>query len=222
MYNILQFSPIFRGIKALEIKEALDKVQHYTKNFAKGESIAFRDETYETLMIVIEGCAKGEMQDFNGKVIKIEDLEAPAPLAPAFLFGSSNKLPVDISAETDCKILYIPKKSFISLLQSNAAILQNYMDRICDKANFLSNKIWFLSFKTIKEKLSHYILSLDKNKENRIVLNKSQTELAVFFGVARPSIARVLSELETEGIIETNGKIIKILDRQALIDMIGE
>jgi hypothetical protein len=30
---------------------------------------------------------KGEMTDYNGKTIKIEDIEAPRPLAVAFLFG---------------------------------------------------------------------------------------------------------------------------------------
>lgn len=222
MYDILQFSPIFKGLKPDILKDLFSKTQFYVKSFEKGESIAFRDEQYDTLMIIIKGKIKGEMQDFNGKVIKIEDLEAPQPLAPAFLFGSANKLPVDIFSESKCEILFIPKASFMFLMQENSIILKNYMDRICDKANFLSNRIWFLSFKTIKEKLAHYLLSLDKKNENKILLNKSQTELADFFGVARPSLARVIGELESEGVITVSGKNISILDRGALLDMLNE
>jgi CRP-like cAMP-binding protein len=44
----------------------------------------------------------------------------------------------------------------------------------------------------------------------------TQNDLADFFGVARPSVARALGELEEEGLIEAKGKNIKILDKKQL------
>jgi CRP-like cAMP-binding protein len=44
----------------------------------------------------------------------------------------------------------------------------------------------------------------------------TQSDLADYFGVARPSIARVVSELESEGMIETRGRSLRILDREKL------
>ena len=50
-------------------------------------------------------------------------------------------------------------------------------------------------------------------------MDKTQNELAEFFGVARPSIGRALSELEESGLIEVNRKAITILDKDGLADL---
>jgi CRP-like cAMP-binding protein len=47
----------------------------------------------------------------------------------------------------------------------------------------------------------------------------TQNDLAEYFGVARPSIARVIGELETEGIIITKGKTLKMLDKKRLTEL---
>jgi CRP-like cAMP-binding protein len=47
-----------------------------------------------------------------------------------------------------------------------------------------------------------------------------QSDLAEFFGVARPSVARALGEMEDDGLIEAGGKIIRILDKKRLSDQI--
>ena len=49
-----------------------------------------------------------------------------------------------------------------------------------------------------------------------VKLDMTQNDLADFFGVARPSVARALGDLEEEGFIEARGKNIKILDREGL------
>ncbi|MBN2665787.1 MAG: winged helix-turn-helix domain-containing protein, partial [Bacteroidales bacterium] len=44
----------------------------------------------------------------------------------------------------------------------------------------------------------------------------TQANLAEYFGVARPSIARVVSEMENDGIIKTRGRSLRILNRERL------
>ena len=58
------------------------------------------------------------------------------------------------------------------------------------------------------------MLNLLKDNMKSIELPLSQKELAEFFGVARPSLARALGELEKEGIIEVKRREIKIIDRR--------
>jgi CRP/FNR family transcriptional regulator, dissimilatory nitrate respiration regulator len=49
-----------------------------------------------------------------------------------------------------------------------------------------------------------------------------QNELADYFGVVRPSVARALGEMEEEGLIIADRKKIKINDRKGLSDLIIE
>lgn len=217
MYNELEKCLLFSGIPGNEIPDLLEKVTYRIKKFKKNEPVALSDDECKELYIVISGSVRGEMVDFTGKTIKIEDLESPRMLAPAFLFGPNNRYPVTIIANNDAQLLSIPKDSFIQLMQANKYILSNYLSSISNQAQFLSNKIRFLSFQTIKGKIAHFLLNLlQKNHSEEFIIQKSQNELAEMFGVARPSLARAMRELDSEGIISANGKSIKILDKVKL------
>jgi CRP-like cAMP-binding protein len=171
-------------------------------------------------MIVITGTVKGEMVDYAGRVIKIEDIPAPGAIASAFIFGSRNRFPVNVIAISDGELLLIEKQYFLELLMRNDIILVNFLDIISNRSQFLSEKIKFLNFKTIKGKLAYYLLQKAGKERSSVVLDMTQNELADFFGVARPSVGRVLGELEEEGYIEAKGKNIKIIDKEGLADLI--
>lgn len=221
MYNIISNSPFFKGLSPQEVESILGKIAHSVKSFAKGQTIAQREEEVKNLCIVVEGSVKGEMVDFSGKILKIEEMFAPQPIAHAFLFGERNRYPVDVIAIEDCKILFIPKPEVIRMLQQSDIILRNYLNAISNRAQFLSNKLWFLSFKTIKEKVAHYLLNLSRSETNKtIMLPKSHQELAEFFGVTRPSLARVFAEMQDEGIITVNRREVVIKNRDKLLEMI--
>lgn len=175
----------------------------------------------KNLCIVVEGVVKGEMVDFTGKILKIEEIQASQPLAHAVMFGNINRFPVDVVALTDCKILFISRADVLRLMQSNEIFLTNFLKAVSNRAHFLTNKLWFLSFKTIKEKVAHYLLSIAKSEtRTTIILPKSHQELAEFFGVTRPSLARVFAEMQDEGILTVNRREITIIDRQKLLEMI--
>jgi len=221
MFEILSKSPVFRGLPAPEIELLFNQINYSIKKYAKNEIVALRDEKCESLMILLKGSVKGEMLDFSGKVIKIEDIQAPRPLASAFLFGEKNKFPVDIVTLEEIELLIISKQSVVKLLQNSTIVLRNFMDAISNRSQFLSAKLWFLSFKTIREKMTQYLLELSKPDKSRITLPKSQQELAEYFGVTRPSFARVISDMEKEGLIETQRRDILIKDRARLIKILN-
>ncbi|MBN2349484.1 MAG: Crp/Fnr family transcriptional regulator [Bacteroidales bacterium] len=217
MHPNLEYCPVFRGLNLDQIQQLLNTVNFREKKYNKEDIIAHSDTECRNFLILAEGSVKGEMVDFTGKTIKIEDIESPRALAPAFLFGSNNRYPVTIVANTSVIIISIPKNQFIKLLQLSDVVLNNFLSNISNRAQFLSNKIRFLSFQTIKGKIAHYILQIVKRtRSDEIVLPKSQNELAELFGVTRPSLGRALRELDHDGYIKATGKHIQILDKEGL------
>jgi CRP-like cAMP-binding protein len=108
----------------------------------------------------------------------------------------------------------------MKLMQENLRILQNYLNNVSQRAQFLSEKIKFLSFKTIKGKIAQYILKLNAGRTNDTVeMPLTQQALAEMFGVTRPALARALGEMASEGILEVDRRIIRILDRRKLMDL---
>ncbi len=218
VFQVLGKCPLFKGLQAGEIELAFDKIHYQTKKYGLGQIVVYAGDVVDRLLIVISGSVKGEMMDYSGKTIKIEDIDPPRPLAIAFLFGQSNTFPVNIVTNVDSEILAIPKEYVIKLFQSNEIILLNFLNSISNRSQFLSQKIRFLTFQTIKGKIANYILQVAHGESNEIVLPISQNEMAELFGVTRPSVGRGIRELHNEGIIEANGKSIKILNIKALRD----
>lgn len=208
--------PVLKGVDSDRLKEVFSDLQYQIRKFGKDDLIAQQGDEVLSLMILLKGSVRGEMTDFSGRMIKIEDIVAPKPIAGAFLFGHQNKYPVDIIANEACIFLVIYKDQFIKLLQQCPKVQLNYLNLISSKAQFLSNKIKFLSFKTLKGKIAHYILQLESNNEGFVIIKQTQQAIADLFGAARPSVARAFSQLEEEGVLELKNRQIKILSRSKL------
>jgi CRP-like cAMP-binding protein len=218
-YNLITKAPLFAGLTVEEIKTILLKVPYQIKKYKPGSTIALRGERVNALYLVMAGVVKGEMVDYGGRVIKIEDIPAPGALATGFIFGNKNIFPVNVITISDVELLIIDKPDFLVVLQNSNVVLVNFLNMVSNRSQFLSEKIRFLTFKTIKSKLAHYILQKAGKDDSSIVMDKTQNELAEFFGVARPSVGRSLSELEEEDLIEVNRKNIRILDIEGLADL---
>ena len=218
-YSLLSNAPIFRGLTPVIVEAILSEIPYRVKKFQSGSMISQSGEPVNSLMVVVNGIVKGEMVDYAGRVIKIEDIPAPGALASAFMFGSRNRFPVNVLAVSDGELLLIEKSDFLKLLMKNDIILVNFLDMISNRSQFLSEKIKFLNFKTIKGKLAQYILQKTGKERSSVTLDMTQSDLSDFFGVARPSVARALGDLEEKGYIEAKGKNIKIIDREGLADL---
>nr|WP_321451962.1 Crp/Fnr family transcriptional regulator [uncultured Carboxylicivirga sp.] len=218
--NLLYKCPLFKGVVPEELDKYLSEIHYQIKKYEKDQIIALAGDQCNSLMIMLKGSVKGEMIDPSGKAIKIEDIEPPKPLAIAFIFGQNNFYPVNIVANTEAEIFKLPKESIIQLMQLSAPFLQNFMNNISNRAQFLSDKIRFLTFQTIRGKLAHYLLQLAGSLEGEIILPKSQEELASLFGVTRPSLGRAIREMHNENIIQAHGKSIIIVSREKLIQQL--
>jgi CRP/FNR family transcriptional regulator, dissimilatory nitrate respiration regulator len=207
---------IFKGLTEDAIAELLKNKPFQLRKFEKDKYIACSQDPCNDMLIVVQGSVRGEMTDFTGKRLKIEDIVSPRPLAIAFIFGSNNRFPVDIIANELSVVAVFPRDVLIYLLQHSQVVLNNYLNAISSRTQFLSNKIKFLSFKTIKEKIANYMLSQISGESKMVRLRQTQSELADFFGVTRPSLARALSEMEKDGLLSINRKEITILNKENL------
>jgi len=209
---------LFKGVSEGELMRLLSTHNYQIKKFPSGSMILQSGEDMESLYVLISGIVKGEMVDGSGKVVKIEDIQSPAVPMIAFIFGKNNKAPVNMVAVSDVELLVISKQNFVSIMQKSEAILQNFLNLVSGRTQFLASKIRFLAFKTIREKIIHYLLSrIKKHDLHTVVIPVSQQELSEIFGVTRPSLSRAISELEKEGLISVNRREIQILDKEKLM-----
>lgn len=221
IHTRLMFCPLFKGVAPDEIGTLIAQVDYQKRRYNKGELIAQRGDDYQSLMIVLTGAVNAEMIDKTGKVIKIEELQSGMLLAAAVLFSNKPKLPVNITTLTETDILYLPKTSLVFLMQKSNPMLLNFLQMVSNRATFLTERIWFLSFKTIREKIAHYLIEQADRETDRFKMTLTQQQIADYFGVTRPALARSLAQLEEEQIIKIEHKELIILDRKKLMQSLS-
>ncbi|MBU0487929.1 MAG: Crp/Fnr family transcriptional regulator [Bacteroidetes bacterium] len=213
-------TPVFAGISEGELLGLLAKHNCQIRQFSPDTMIMQSGEEVNNLLLLIEGTVKGEMIDFSGKTIKIEDIDAPAVLASAFIFGRKSASPVNIVSVTDTRIFTVSRETLVAMMQDNKRILINFLNSISSRSQFLAAKIRFLGFKTIREKIAHYILAQMKHDVHTVELPVGQKELSELFGVARPSLARALGEMEKDGLIQVHRREIRIVNKDTLAELL--
>ena len=214
----LKKTEIFHGISDKDLKILLKDLKYKIKKLEKNDVVAFRGDKIEDLIILSKGKVFTEMQKLNGDSIIVDRLSEGKLLAGAFIFGKDNTFPVDVITQESSELIYIPKDEVIRLFRENEKLLGNYLGVISNKTQFLSKKIWFsFANKSINNKLIAYLLN-NINRENNVVLQNSIKEIAQMFGVARPSLSRVLKEFVDEGIlVRVEKNVLKVISKDELL-----
>ncbi len=209
-------SPLFKGIDPNLLETLLCESQSRIKHYQAKVIVASQGDTCNHLMIIIKGSIQAQMLDYSGKLVVMSNIEQYQPIAPAFLYAEKNEFPVDVVTQEATEILFIDKTAFTALLQRNSTLLQNYLSIISDRSQFLSGKIMFLSFKSIKSKVAALLMQQYHQQKSTTLNIGTQQEIADYIGVARPSLARVLREMKEEGSIDIRRKEFILLNLSLL------
>lgn len=84
MISALINNPLFRGITPNDLSAHLEEIHFHVRSYKKGEILARQGDRCNRLIILIKGSVRGEMIDYSGRLIKVEDINAPRALAPLF------------------------------------------------------------------------------------------------------------------------------------------
>lgn len=216
--RVLAHSPLFKEIPKQVIELFLNNHSYKIETYSKSDVIALMDDPCNFLLVVLEGNVIARMVSDSGKFLQIEKIGVGRILAPAMLFATENRFPVNVIPEGEVILFKMSKKEFVKSMQENETLLFNFMQIVSDISRFLTNKIHFLSLMSLKVKLAQYFLEYTHIQDNSRVIEIpiSRQELADRFGVSRQSLIRSLTELEEEHLIQVNNRQISILDKEGL------
>lgn len=213
--DLLFFCTICRNKSKDEIAKIKCSIPHVTKSFKKGELITSHDEAITHLMMLIKGCVKIEIISNSGLTLPLDEIDAPYPLLSSFLFADNNLLPVDITAITECEVIFIRKEAIEKQLMACPGFLQGFLSFNANHTQQMSERLKIFAQRGIKSKVGYFILSKAVNGE--FEFDHSISSLAEYFGVDRSSLSRVISELVRENIISIAGGKGYIINQKALI-----
>ncbi|CAG9469909.1 Crp/Fnr family transcriptional regulator [Campylobacter upsaliensis] len=100
----------------------------------------------------------------------------------------------------DSSVFILPNKSFEALTHSNESIMRFNLSLVSKRLKQAFDTINDVTFKSLKNRVVKFLLS--NARDNHI--KASQESIANNIGSAREAVARVIKELKTEGLIDTN------------------
>lgn len=189
---------LFEGCEAEALHQLLREAPNSLRIYKEGEYIARQGDACRSLFILMKGNVKTQMENAEGKQLTIDWIKAPDILAPAFIYASENRFPVNVEATELCEVLVMDRTRFEAFMHAQPAVMRNFIAIISDRSLFLSRKLNEFALQSLKSRLLNY-LQIHGGIHN-------QQEVAFILGVARPSLARALSELIAEGKITMTGK----------------
>jgi len=128
------------------------------------------------------------------------------------------------AAMEDSVISFIPKNSFLNLLENSPKISRLLLKNISHEFGVLTNTLTLISQMSVRERLALYLLILkekfrDSSSEmgHKTEISISRDDLAAMVGTAKETLVRLLHDFKEDKIIETKGRIIFINDVKALV-----
>ena len=185
-------------------------IRYRVVRYHKGDIFALAGDACMHADIVISGEMSACLVSPSGRTIRMTMHHSGNMLAPAFLFAQSNAYPVNVEATTDTQVLRLMPNDLEALLSADSRLMMNFIRILSNNIAYLTKKIGLLSM-TLREQVCLYLKEQqEKQQKNHILLPLSRQQLAELFGVQKYSVQRILTELQTEGLIQLDGKYVLI------------
>lgn len=210
-------------LSVLSEEEYADLVVHQSdQKFLKGDVI-FREGAVPSGIFLIQS---GKIKKYKVDNLTREQIiyvAGPGELIGYHAVLSEERYPDSAAAIEDSVISFIPQDDFIRILHRSPAFNSRLLKALSHEFTVLVNGISVIAQRTAVERLAIALIVLrekykkDGPNEKEIVLNISRKDLANMAGIAQENVIRLLKEFKTEGILETDGRKIKIKDIKLLI-----
>lgn len=209
--------PLFKGIDILDLERFFRNRECRVERYEAGRIVGSQGEPYDALLFLLRGSTGASMAAPNGKVVRLETLQAPNTVATAVLFSGQRSLPVTLEALEPLDCLAVERAVVLELMREFPPFLEEYLRDNGDRLLLLAEKIRLFQFRSLRQKIvSHLLMQADRQRSDAIRLVYSREEMSQLMGVARPSLSREFSALVKEGWINAKGRTVEILDRPRL------
>ncbi len=122
-------------------------------------------------------------------------------------------------------VCFVPKEHILKMVSENSGLAMNLMKAACHELGEASKIITNLAQKSITERLAEVLLVLKSNfgldQQGAIQVVLSREDIANMVGTATETIIRTLSKFDADGIIELDGKKIRLIKSEELAKIAG-
>ncbi len=136
---------------------------------------------------------------------------------------SDEMYPVTAETLEDTTVCFIPKNDFIQTLDDSSELSRLLLKEACKDLGVMTESLTNLAQKPVRERLAVTLLMLkdtygvDAVENGSVEINLTREDLANIVGTATETLIRLLHDYKEEGLIESKGRKIKVMDEKGLV-----
>ncbi|NLY42896.1 MAG: Crp/Fnr family transcriptional regulator [Clostridiaceae bacterium] len=220
--DILLKVPLFHGFSMENLNTLLTCLRPRIKQYKKGQYVAIEGEKQEGIGIVITGNVTVSKENITGKRVIMDVLKPGDMFGEMAVFSDNGLWPASVFAHEDCTIMFLAAHAIVDncsrICNNHRMLMLNMLKILTQKALILNRKVEYLSIKSMRGKISTYLLEQYKKKGSPMfTLPMNRDQLADFLNVSRPSMSREMCRMRDEGIIDFHRDSVRINDLDALV-----
>ncbi len=210
-----EFMEEARGLDELKDLSKDRKIKAYRK-----KEVIYREDDYANyLYYIVSGKVKCIKTDGFGKDFVNDIYGKGAFIGYMNLLEDGEYHETAIAMEAT-EVAVIPKQDFRSLIHKNRDVAANFIKMLSGNLQDREKRLLQLAYAPVRERVADALLKLkDKGLTPNLSpeqLKISREDLASIVGTAKESLIRTLSELKKDGLVDTDGQEIRIMDENGL------
>ena len=193
-----------------------------SQQYGKGE-VVFREGTVPSgIFIIRKGKIKKYKTDRDGRE-QIVYVAGEGELIGYHAVLSEERYPDSAATLEQSLLSFIPKEDFLDILQRSPDFSHRLLKALSHEFTVFTNSLSVFAQRTAHERLAITLIVLREkfkeglSKDEEPILNISRADLANMVGLATDNVIRLLKEFKSEGIIETNGRKIRVINISLLV-----
>jgi len=198
-----------------DLKEVFS--QEELQFFKKGEAIYEKGKHANFFYLVKRGVVKAHRMDNQGKEL-ITELYKEDDFFGNHTSNSQSSFEDYATAMEDTQLYAVSREEFYNILSTNPKLTMQLVEVLSNNLSELKQQLMDMAYGSVKKKTANTILLFaERIKKHPLKsIRISRADLAGVAGMAPESLIRTLSEFKKDGLIEIEGRNIKLLDSEAL------
>jgi len=191
-----------------------------TINFNSGDVIYEEGQNSNNIYLITKGLVKCHKLDEQGKDLTTA-LHKEDDLFGYTSFTQNIPYQETAAAIQDTELVAISKNELKNVLNSNHKVTLELIQLLTDDLSGVKDQLLQMAYSSVKKRTATTILKFAEklNRKPEESIRISRNDLASVAGIALESLIRTLSSFKDMGIIEIEGRDIKILDLNKLQQM---
>jgi len=222
--GLLSHLPLFAAVDA----ESLDRIAETVgeHRLARGEVLFRQNDPCNGFYVVVHGQIKLAVTSPNGNEKVLEIIPPRMSFGEAVMF-LDRPFPVSAEALSDSLVLSIPREPVQELIDTNKLFARKMLAGLSVRLHSLVKDVEGYALRSSSQRLIGYLLGEAGGDENagglaqgslEIDLPTSKQVLASRLSVTPETFSRILHTLSVAGLVEVDGKTIRVLDVARLRD----